>query len=774
MKNSFFGMPSVPCQRVNPWGRPHATGGLVLPLLVVALALGGCVGLRAENRTVAIPQIPSLAWEQRSDWMNVKEHGAVGDGVADDSAAIQALYDRLSRGEIKTVYFPPGEYRITRTLIIGDNVDGISIVGHGRDTVLAWDGEPGGSMYWSRGVHRSRTVGLTYDGRGKGGIGSEHRSAGRYETHLVYQHCAFLNLDYGIAVNKNPSKAASAEIRYDNCLFQNCGTGVLLNEFNDYDNWFTRCAFVDCGVGLHSRRGNYFLYACSFERSREVDVRQELPAHSSSMRLCTSSGSRRFFETNTRHYGFAIQDCRIDSWTGEDGAIVLAQRGPTTIFDCVFTNPPNTAAPIRLANTAAFQQALVVSNNRSDGTESVVDPGPNSRVVDIPPGKRGAVLTSAAQRFLSDTARADGRIFDAKRDFGAAGDGKADDTEAIRRTLAAARDHGRGAVAYLPYGRYRITDTIEVAGADYAIESTGWGSALVWDGAAGGTMMRVRDPRDIRIANLQFTANSAAVCLQQVSDGGASSVFYDVLYIANPYDPNPAGMELIELPARARVRMGFVIMPLRIVDCGRATILADVHLLPLSISGAKHPKTGLTGFLFHNDACHNYALEVKDNQDVVIANFYSEQNQRYLLAEGGERPGDGRITLGAQKMSTKDTEMLTLRDYQGRIFIGGGGVVWFETDHAKQLVFAHQGTRPASLILVGNSYWEQEPEYAFGPGLDLVSLGNVLIGHSYPKLNEATVPNRPDPPTAAALAEVAAAFDHFRELGEAYLRELAR
>jgi hypothetical protein len=40
------------------------------------------------------------------------------------------------------------------------------------------------------------------------------------------------------------------------------------------------------------------------------------------------------------------------------------------------------------------------------------------------------------------------------RDFGAVGDGKADDTEALRRAIAA------GEVVYLPAGNYRVTDTV--------------------------------------------------------------------------------------------------------------------------------------------------------------------------------------------------------------------------------------------------------------------------------------------------------------------------
>ena len=48
------------------------------------------VGLARADETT----IPRLTWEPRSDWMNVRGGGAKGDGMADDTAAIQAVLDR--------------------------------------------------------------------------------------------------------------------------------------------------------------------------------------------------------------------------------------------------------------------------------------------------------------------------------------------------------------------------------------------------------------------------------------------------------------------------------------------------------------------------------------------------------------------------------------------------------------------------------------------------------------------------------------------------------
>lgn len=78
------------------------------------------------------PEIPSLAWQPRSDWINVRADvtpAAVGNGRADDTAAIQTALDRKVDG--KTVYLLPGAYRITKTLVLQGPAVGCLVVGHG-------------------------------------------------------------------------------------------------------------------------------------------------------------------------------------------------------------------------------------------------------------------------------------------------------------------------------------------------------------------------------------------------------------------------------------------------------------------------------------------------------------------------------------------------------------------------------------------------------------------------------------------------------------------
>ena len=64
-----------------------------------------------------------------ADMINVKDFGAVGDGVADDTAAIQAA---INAGSFRTVYFPIGVYRTTTEITQGASPNNVRLVGAGE------------------------------------------------------------------------------------------------------------------------------------------------------------------------------------------------------------------------------------------------------------------------------------------------------------------------------------------------------------------------------------------------------------------------------------------------------------------------------------------------------------------------------------------------------------------------------------------------------------------------------------------------------------------
>ncbi|HZU34809.1 MAG TPA: glycosyl hydrolase family 28-related protein, partial [Gemmataceae bacterium] len=84
-----------------------------------------------------------------------------------------------------------------------------------------------------------------------------------------------------------------------------------------------------------------------------------------------------------------------------------------------------------------------------------------------------------------------------KRDYGARGDGQADDTTALQKALDDLVKHERSCVLYIPQGTYRLTRTVKtirkvhtdcqgvaIIGADPAT------TILKWDGRQGGTLFQ--------------------------------------------------------------------------------------------------------------------------------------------------------------------------------------------------------------------------------------------------------------------------------------------
>lgn len=47
---------------------------------------------------------------------SVKDFGAVGDGITDDTPALEMAYDWANNGEGRTIYFPPGTFKTGRPI----------------------------------------------------------------------------------------------------------------------------------------------------------------------------------------------------------------------------------------------------------------------------------------------------------------------------------------------------------------------------------------------------------------------------------------------------------------------------------------------------------------------------------------------------------------------------------------------------------------------------------------------------------------------------------
>ncbi|MHB9023007.1 MAG: glycosyl hydrolase family 28-related protein [Armatimonadota bacterium] len=695
---------------------------------VALLLLASFLGIAAQ----AAPRIPALNWNERSDWVNVKTDvtpGAVGDGMADDTAAIQKAFDEVKEGS--TVYLPAGTYRLTKTLTLLGPRHGTLVVGHGRDTKLIWDGPVGGKMINEDGIAYCRYVGLLFDGRGKASVGLYHNTNLRFETEVRHQHLAFLNFTDTAVLVEPQHKVATAETLFENCLFENCKRGVAFLQFNDYDFTFDGCEFRRCDTAIHCVHGNTYIRNCHFAGSTNVDIALQ-PEHGCSVRRCTSVGSKTFLYFSNSVSPVVIQDCRIDGWTHPNWAITLG-GAPVMIFDCVFTNPPNKTPPVKFGGG----QRLLVSQNNSPATDGVVQPGNGGKLYEIPAGQRKGTLIGAQQSFLRETWPIPTTVFDAKTDFGARGDGKTDDTVALQKTVDAARAHGKGAIAYLPTGTYVITATLQITGEDYYVGGSGFRTGLVWRGAEGGTMVAVHNPRRVTLEHLAIGNHDSgqmnnAVDVLQTGTGAPSFMTYDGVFVYGMYQKQPfrKGLWLRGLGKESVVLCPHLQGNLRLVDSARATVLANTSYEgSVIVEGKDKRRDGFFGILTRLGTICAHALYLKDNHGIVASDFYIEQADSGCMLEGAADDPPARATIQGAKLHFSrrkdggENVAFDIRNWSGQFFFGPDQ--WYIEPALMKL--NQQGKRPLDFYLLGSTFYNTKLDIHNEEGLRLFTLGNIRV-----------------------------------------------
>lgn len=514
----------------TPVARRNCSGLLFL-IAYVGLALSLALSLATPLSAAEMAGKSLVANEEFvgpfASWKNLKtDFGAVGDGKADDTTALQKALDELQQ-KPGVLFLPTGTYRITKGLKMLSHLN-VSVIGADpATTIIQWDGGDEGVMLLCNGVRYSKFGRITWDGGGKKVTAVLHEWDGQTPgAGTANEHAdeVFRDVAFGIRAGKPHFMDAECVVR--RCKFQRIsGAGVRIQSFNALDWFLWDCEFEDCATGVTNDpgAGHFHVFRSSFRRSRVADIAMRNAGYFS-IRHNISTGSNRFLDARDIG-GWAVQltlqgNMILD--TKEPVSIAIANPGPCVLLDNVIKSRAEVTEGPVVRMVAGLDGGYVAVGNTFTVPKPITARGQllelethitaANKIVSIK--LPGAVTPLSLNRPVIEVpVKADARTLQA----------------AIQKAVAL---NGQRPVVHLPAGQYNINETLTIpAGADLQLVGDSYMTSLHWTGPVNGTVFALAGPVRMTFRDLRINGNKAQGLSVSHCDQPGARIYGDQLSV---------------------------------------------------------------------------------------------------------------------------------------------------------------------------------------------------------------------------------------------------
>jgi hypothetical protein len=414
---------------------------------------------------------PARLEDKAAVYLSDTRFGARGDGIADDTAALQRAIDTVADTTHQGIVFiPQGHYRLTRTLYVWP---GVRLIGYGTqrpEFVLAantpgFQTGPSYMVFFAGGRTGERSRGGMQRPPNSPPLppvpfpGTVPATAGVVDANPGTFYSAISNVDFAIG----EGNAGAVGIRFH--IAQHCflthmnfhiGSGMAAlydigNEAEDLHFYGGQYGIV---TGRPSPGWQFTLLDSSFEGQRGAAIKE----HEAGLALVHDSFKNvpTAIEIEPKYIDeLWIEDSRFENISGP--AIVISEENSrlteinvegalcdrVKVFAQLRESGKTFSGEGPTYRVATFTHGLIFDSPRAAGTIETRIHAEN--IAALPPQDAPTIRTLPSQTGWANAV-----------DLGAKGDGTTDDTAALQHAVDTQQ------IVYLPSGRYRLTDTLRL------------------------------------------------------------------------------------------------------------------------------------------------------------------------------------------------------------------------------------------------------------------------------------------------------------------------